>query len=105
MTGHSMTRRSLLRTTAAAATATLAAPWVVTSRVLGATAPSNRVAVAHVGVGGQGGGLLRGFLGQPLNQSVAACDPIRQRRESAAALIEKHYAKQAASGEYKGCKA
>ena len=105
MNGHKITRRSLLRSSAAAGTAALAAPWVVPSRVLGADAPSNRVAVAHVGVGGQGGGLLRGFLGQPLNQSVAVCDPIRQRRENAAALIERQYASQAASGQYKGCKA
>ena len=94
-------RRNFLQTAAIVA----AAPMVLPSRVFGATAPSNRAAIAHVGVGGQGGGLLGGFLGVPQGQSVATCDPFKDRRERAAARVEQHYAAETASGSYKGCKA
>jgi len=105
MNNRKITRRSLLRQTVAATAAAVAIPTIVPASVLGANAPSNRVVTAHVGVGGQGGGLLSGFLGQPMNQSVAVCDPIQQRREGWMARVNQHYAKQAASGEYKGCQA
>ncbi|MBE3069081.1 MAG: Gfo/Idh/MocA family oxidoreductase, partial [Planctomycetes bacterium] len=68
-------------------------------------APSNRVALGHIGVGGQGSGLLGGVLGLAEGQSLAVCDPIKERREARAAGVEKHYAAEAAKGTYKGCKA
>ncbi len=101
-TPNKITRRDALK--AAAATA-LAAPVIVPSTVFGREAPSNRVTVAHVGVGGQGSGLMRGFLGLAQGQSVAVCDPIQSRREGRAAQVEKHYAGRAPKGTYKGCKA
>jgi hypothetical protein len=90
---------------AATAAAALAAPSVVPSTVFGADAPSNRVTVGHIGVGGQGSGLMRGFLGLAEGQSLAVCDPIQSRRERAAAQVERRYAGRNASGSYKGCKA
>jgi hypothetical protein len=87
------TRRTFLKTAAAAA----AAPVMITSSALGAPGqppPSERVALGHIGVGGQGGGLLRGFLGLKEGRSVAVCDPIRKRREGAAARINKRYGSQ-----------
>jgi hypothetical protein len=80
-----LTRRLLLKTAAASAGAALALPTIVPSSVFGAAAPSNRVALGHIGVGGQGGGLLGGFLGLLQGQSIAICDPVRERRESQAA--------------------
>ena len=74
-------------------------------RVFGASAPSNRVTLGHIGVGGQGGGLLEGFLGLPQGQSLATADPMKSRREGAAARINNHYAAATAQGSYKGCKA
>ena len=100
-----ISRRSLLRRATMAAAAGGAAPVVLPSRVLGATAPSNRVAVAHIGVGGQGSGLLGGFLGLPQGQSIATCDTFKKRAEGAAARVEAHYARQTAKDSYKGCKA
>jgi len=105
MNRRKISRRGVLKTAAVAAGAAVAAPTIVPSSVFGAAAPSKRVAVGHIGVGGQGGGLLRGFLGLPMNQSVATADPIKQRREGNAARIEKHYAAQKRAGTYKGCKA
>ena len=55
-----ISRRSFMKGSAAVA---LAFPSIVPASVFGANAPSNRVTVGHIGVGGQGGGLLGGFLG------------------------------------------
>ncbi|MBM4019487.1 MAG: Gfo/Idh/MocA family oxidoreductase [Planctomycetes bacterium] len=99
---RAMTRRAFLKTAAAAA------PYVVTSAALGAAGrppPSRRAAIAHVGVGGQGTGLLRGFLSLPHAQSVAVCDPISDRRYNRAEMVNKHYADQAAAGTFRGCAA
>ncbi len=97
-------RRDFLRKTSAAAAATVAAPWVLPARVFGEDAPSNRVTLGHVGVGGQGSGLLNGFLGLDQGQSLATCDPFKDRRERAAQRIEARYAQKTEQGTYKGCK-
>ncbi len=82
-----LSRRSFLQGVATVAGAAVAAPTIVPSTVFGQQAPSNRVTLGHIGVGGQGGGLLTGFLGVEGAQSLAACDPIQSRREAAAARM------------------
>jgi len=98
-------RRAFLGRAAAAAGAALAAPIVVHSSVLGGTPPSGRVRLGHIAVGGQGGGLLGGFMGLPMAESVAVCDPIPQRREAAASNVDRSYSGRAERGSFKGCKA
>ena len=88
----------------ARASLAVAAPIVLPSRVFGATAPSRRVTTGHIGVGGQGGGLLGGFLGLPQVQVIATCDPLQSRRERAARRVESHYASQSDRGSYQGCR-
>jgi len=100
-----LTRRAFLKGAAVSAGAALALPTIVPSSVFGAAAPSNRVILGHIGVGGQGSGLLGGFLGLAQGQCVAICDPIKQRREGQAARVESHYASRSDKGTYKGCKA
>jgi hypothetical protein len=100
-----VSRRTFLKSAAASAGAAMAVPTIVPSSVFGEAAPSKRVALGHIGVGGQGGGLLGGFLGLAEGQTVAVCDPIKERREGCAANVEKHYAAQTEKGTYKGCKA
>ena len=79
------TRRKFLKCAGAA----LAAPLVLPARVVfGANAPSNRITTAHIGVGGQGGGLLGGFLGLDNCQVLAVCDPFKDRREAGAADVD-----------------
>jgi len=75
----------------------------VPSSVFAADAPSNRVTVGHIGVGGQGGGLLNGFLGLGEGQSVATCDPFKDRREGRAKQVESVYANRKEQGSFKGC--
>ncbi len=89
----------------AGASLAVAAPTVLPSRVFGVTAPSRRVTTGHIGVGGQGGGLLRSFLGVGQAQVIATCDPLKSRRELAAQRVESYYANQTDRGSYKGCQA
>jgi predicted dehydrogenase len=47
--------------------------------------------MAHIGVGGRGGGLLGEFLSLPDVRSVAVCDCFRSRAEGAAAAVNQRY--------------
>ncbi|MCY2951512.1 MAG: Gfo/Idh/MocA family oxidoreductase [Planctomycetota bacterium] len=80
-------------------------PSIVPSSVFGASAPSRRATLGHIGLGGQGGGLLQGFLGVTQSQSVAVCDPIKERREGTVKAIDSYYAAERDQGTYKGCQA
>lgn len=82
----------------------MAFPSIIPARVLGVHAPSKQITVGHIGVGGQGGGLLGGFLSVPLGQCLAVCDPFKDRRERAAQRVEQTYAADRGSGTYRGCR-
>ena len=65
------------------------APNFIPLRVLaGENTPSKKIQLGHIGVGGQGTGLLRNFLSVDAAASVAVCDPFRSRRENAGKLIQ-----------------
>jgi hypothetical protein len=83
-------RRSVLKTLATA----IAAPWVVPRTALGAdgkTAPSDRIVMGCIGMGGRG----RGDMGAALNfgevQIVAVCDVVQRNRGAAKAQVDKKY--------------
>ncbi|MSU44135.1 MAG: twin-arginine translocation signal domain-containing protein [Pedosphaera sp.] len=108
-----VTRRDFLKATAA-----VAAPMIVPASVLGLdgkTAPSNRVTMAFIGVGNQGSGDMQQFLKDDRVQVVAVCDPNRESagywngsvrgRDPARKGVDEFYAKQRASGQYRGCAA
>ncbi len=65
------------------------APQIIPSRLLASeTAPSNQIALGHIGVGGRGSDLLTNFLSVPGARSVAVADPYDQRRQRAGGLIQ-----------------
>lgn len=98
-------RRSFLKQlTVVTGTAALL-PTLIPASVLGANAPSKRANLGHIGVGGQGGGVMHGFLGVAQSQSVAVCDPILNRRQTAARQVEDYYAAQRDRTSFKGCRA
>jgi len=71
-----LNRRGFLQRAGGAALG-FAAPMIVPARVLGrggAVAPSERIALGCIGVGGQGQGNMRNFIAQPDAQIVALCD-------------------------------
>ncbi len=97
-------RRTFLRNASLTTAGATLLPQLVPSTLFGADAPSNRVTLGHVGVGGQGSGLLQGMLGLPQAQSVATCDPICERREAAARTVEQYYAANRGKESFSGCK-
>ena len=103
-TNHPVTRRNFLKTAAGAAAA-LTAPSIIPASAWGKGAtppPSERINLAHIGVGGQGSGLLRGFVQLEDVQYVAVCDCFKSRREQWSSFIEQAYATRYGQGNYKG---
>ena len=84
----SPTRRGFLRSAAGAA---FALPAIVPARVLGADAPSNKILMGAIGVGGMGRGDLSGFLGDNRVHVVAVCDVDQRRREGAKKMVDGRY--------------
>ncbi|KPK42058.1 MAG: hypothetical protein AMJ65_08225, partial [Phycisphaerae bacterium SG8_4] len=115
------TRRGFLRK-GASVMAALTAPTVVPSTVFGSDAPSNKITIGCVGVGGMGMGNLRGFLNKDGTQIVAVCDVVTSGRseygpnangygnkgkdlgrEPALQTVEQYYSGNRRSGRCKGC--
>jgi len=94
------TRRDFIKAACAGA-----GPLLLSSRLFGAEAPSNRVTLACIGVGSMGTGNLQGFLWTPGVQVLAVCDVDAQRRDEARSIVDKHYAAKAPAGGKKGCAA
>ena len=87
-------RRRFLKTAAAASASVVAAPYIITSKALGdATTPaaSDRIVMAGIGLGNQGSGDQRQFLGHPEVQYVAVCDVRRKWLEEARARVNERY--------------
>ncbi len=112
-----LTRRRFLRGVAVTGAA-VAAPMYIPASALGKggrVAPSERIVMGCVGTGGRGTSNMRTFLGNRDVQIVAVCDVERKSsryyrgrvagRDPAKETVEKHYAKGAASGSFKGCDA
>jgi predicted dehydrogenase len=108
-------RRDFLKVGALASAGAIGFPYIVSSSALGkagTTAPSNRIVMGCIGVGGQGTHNMNVFLGNPAVQVVAVCDVEKKSNlylggatnglEPAKAIVDKHYAEKA-GGEYKGC--
>jgi len=75
-------RRAFLKT----ASASLLFPAIIPSSALGrsgSVAPSERVGLGFIGVGGKGTGGMKNFLGRKEAQAVAVCDVDRNAREHA----------------------
>jgi predicted dehydrogenase len=100
----STTRRQFLTGVVSATAAATAAPYVITSSALGApgVAPaSDRLAMAHIGIGNQGSGHFSGMLNNGRCRILAVCDVKREVRESCKKRVDDKYG---ASGG-KGCAA
>ena len=104
MNNRSLSRRDFLKR----AVALVAAPTIISASALGAEgrpAPSERIVMGGIGVGGMGKGDLGALMGRPEVQVVAVCDVDAQMREEAKKNVEDHYAKETQDGTCKGCTA
>jgi predicted dehydrogenase len=105
-------RRGFLRKTTAAAIAALGVPTFVPASVLGrdgAVAPSERIGMGFIGLGGQGSGHLLGgawtyvpggYIARNDVQVLAVCDVRKERLESAHQRCQQMYAKRFGQGNY-----
>jgi hypothetical protein len=96
-------RRRFLRQTGAAFGAALAVPTFIPASVLGrggAIAPSERITMGFIGVGGQGTGhllggawtyLTGGYAARKDVQVLATCDVRRERRDMTCQKVNEHY--------------
>jgi len=88
-----LTRRGFLKT-AAVAGAALMAPAVIPGSALGkdgAVAPSERIVMGGIGLGGRGTGDLGWMLPEADVQFVAICDARKERREAIKKIIDGRY--------------
>jgi len=69
-------------------------PYIVSSVALGRAgnvAASNRIVMGAIGVGSQGSGNMRSFLGKKEVQMVAVCDVDKSHRDRAKETVDKRY--------------
>jgi predicted dehydrogenase len=86
-------RRQFLKNTALAGGAIIF-PYVIPSSAwgnAGSTAPGNRIVMGFIGLGTQGTGLMRAFLGHQDVQVVAVCDVYESQRQKAKNIVDQHY--------------
>src|SRR6266567_1044939 len=97
------TRRTFL----AAASAGLAAPFILESHIHAqerqGQGPNGRINLGFIGIGMMGRGHLGSFLGNRSVQVVAVCDMHRVRREDAVERVHRAYAAERKAGTYRGC--
>jgi predicted dehydrogenase len=71
----------------------------------GRPAPSERITLGCIGMGGQGKGNMRSFLRDERVQVLAVCDVDRKRLLEAKAIVDEHYSKKSPSARLRGCDA
>ena len=89
----STSRRRFLKQ-AVAGSALVAAPWIVPASALGlngAAAPSERIVLGGIGIGGRGTGVLGWMLPERDVQFVAVCDAKKTQREAVKRKVDEHY--------------
>ena len=93
MTGTPLSRRQFL-TRALAASSALAVPNIIPAAALGrggAVAPSERIVMGAIGLGGRGSGDLGWLLGESDVQFVAVCDVRQGSRDGAKNSVNSQY--------------
>jgi predicted dehydrogenase len=86
-------RRLFLKETMLAAGA-MTFPGIIPSSArgnAGSTAPSARIVMGCIGLGTQGTGLMRAFLGHKDVQVAAVCDVYESQRQKAKNVVDQHY--------------
>jgi predicted dehydrogenase len=89
-----ISRRQVLRGATGIAAGAVAFPYIVPASVLGEegkVAPSERITMGCIGVGGQGTGNMNGFLGKKDAQVVAVCDVDQRNCDKAKKTVDGKY--------------
>ncbi len=91
---NSIRRREFLKGVSLAAASAAALPTIIPSSALGADGsapPSERIVMGCIGVGGQGTGNMRAFLGRKDVQVISVCDVDANHRRRAANHVNGRY--------------
>ena len=91
------TRRQFLKGATTASVGALGFPYIVPSSALGkagTVAPSNRIVMGSIGVGGKGTGNMNTFMGSKDVQVVAVCDVDTNHRNRARDMVNEKYGNQ-----------
>ena len=94
MNKKQINRRQFLKRATGVTVGAATFPYLIPSSALGGAgrpAPSNRIVMGCIGVGSQGTGNMRGFLGKSEVQVVAVCDVDKKHRERAKKLVDEKY--------------
>ena len=94
MKKREISRRQFLKRATGITAGAVAFPYLVPSSALGQRArpaPSNRIVMGCIGMGGQGTGNMRGFLGKKEIQVVAVCDVDKKHRDRAKKFVDDKY--------------
>ncbi len=89
-----ITRRSFLKKSTGFSLGILAVPSIVPAHIFakpGRVAPSDKITIGCIGVGGQGTSNMRSFLQLPDARVVAVCDVDRRHAEAAQHLVNQKY--------------
>lgn len=89
-----ISRRQFLKRASGITAGAIAFPYFVSSSALGqggSVAPSNRITLGCIGMGGQGTGDMRGFLGKNEVQVLAVCDVDKKHRDQAKKIVDEKY--------------
>ncbi len=87
-------RRKFIKKAAGATLAMVAAPYIIPGSALGkngAVAPSNRIVMGGIGLGGMGTGNSRNFLRKKEVQYVAVCDVDTKHLDRAKSMVDGTY--------------
>jgi predicted dehydrogenase len=87
-------RRAFLRKAATTAAGMIALPSIIPASALGKdghVAPSDRIEMGFIGVGGMGTGNLKNFLKFPDVQVIATCDVDKKHRDRSMNMINEKY--------------
>lgn len=92
MNPSAKTRRAFLKSGLAGILAAGVVPRMLSSRLLGADAPSKKITLGCIGVGKHGLGVnLNSFLHEDDCRVIAVCDVFKSRRIRAQEVVNKHY--------------
>ena len=95
-------RRKFLKRATLTSAGVIGFPCFVRSAALGkdgGVAPSNRITVGCIGMGGRGTSNMRAFMGRKETQVVAVCDVHADKRNSARHLVNGRYGNEDCPGQ------
>jgi len=84
-------RRGFLKAASGVAAGVVAFPTVVPSTVFGAGAPSGKITIGCIGLGGMGSGNMNGFLNKSDARVLAVCDVDKGHRDGAKKRVDEKY--------------